>query len=46
VQKLFGTPQEPAATYVAAQPLAATRPGAQQTPAMVPTVARFLDRSV
>ena len=46
VQKLFGTQQVPAPTYVAPQPPAAMRTGAPQTPAMVPTVARFLDRSV
>lgn len=42
VQKLFGTQQAPAVTYVAPQLPAATR----TTPTQVPTVARFLDRSV
>ena len=49
VQKLFGSTQPAAATY--AGPLApaatTTRPAtARRTPAMVPTTARFLDRSV
>jgi hypothetical protein len=47
VQKLFGTPQ-PATTYVgpfAAAGAPAAVP-ARLTPAMMPTQARFLDRSV
>lgn len=46
VQKLFGAPQAPAATYVAPHLTAAAHTGAQPTPTPVPTVARFLDRSV
>jgi len=48
VQKLFGTPTPPTATYVGpAESAKAIRPTtARLTPAMVPTAPRFLDRSV